>query len=130
MQKIYRRPKPIILCILDGWGIAQDNPGNAITQANCTNFNDLWFSFPHTFLISSGQSVGLPQGQVGNSEVGHINLGAGRIVFQDLLRINMAIADGSFFENAAFSAVPCTSTSRFSPVITKFMSTSQEESSL
>jgi len=105
MQKIYRRPKPIILCILDGWGIAQDNPGNAITQANCTNFNDLWFSFPHTFLISSGQSVGLPQGQVGNSEVGHINLGAGRIVFQDLLRINMAIADGSFFENAAFLKV-------------------------
>ena len=97
MQKIYRKPKPLILCILDGWGIAQDNPGNAITQANCTNFNGLWFSFPHTFLITSGQSVGLPQGQVGNSEVGHINLGAGRIVFQDLLRINMAIADGSFF---------------------------------
>ena len=102
MQKIYRKPKPLILCILDGWGIARDNPGNAITRANCTNFNGLWFSFPHTFLITSGQSVGLPQGQVGDSEVGHINLGAGRIVFQDLLRINMAIADGSFFENTAF----------------------------
>ena len=102
MRRITHKPKPLILCILDGWGIAQDSPGNAITRANCENFNNLWFSFPHTFLIASGQSVGLPEGHVGDSEVGHTNLGAGRIVFQDLLRVNTAIADGSFFENEAF----------------------------
>src|SRR3989344_526980 len=102
MRRITHKPKPLILCILDGWGIAQDSPGNAITRANCENFINLWFSFPHTFLIASGQSVGLPEGHVGDSEVGHTNLGAGRIVFQDLLRVNTAIADGSFFENEAF----------------------------
>jgi len=102
MLKFSQKPKPLILCILDGWGIAQDSPGNAITTANCENFNRLWFSYPHTLLVTSGQSVGLPEGQVGNSEVGHINLGSGRIVFQDLLRINASIADGTFFENKAF----------------------------
>lgn len=102
MPKVARKPKPLILCILDGWGIAQDSPGNAITRAISTNFNELWFSFPHTLLSTAGQSVGLPEGQVGNSEVGHLNLGCGRIVFQELLRINMSIADGSFYENEAF----------------------------
>src|SRR3972149_6051286 len=99
MLKITHKIKPLVLCILDGWGIARDSPGNAITRAECKNFESLWFSFPHTFLITSGQSVGLPEGHVGDSEVGHINLGAGRIVLQDLMRINTAIADGSFFEN-------------------------------
>src|SRR3989344_8705869 len=102
MLRVTQKPKPIVLVILDGWGIAQDSPGNAITRANPKNFNNLWFSFPHALLVASGQAVGLPQGHVGNSEVGHINLGAGRVVFQDLLRVNNAIADGSFFENEAF----------------------------
>ena len=102
MLTITNKPRPIVLCILDGWGISQDSPGNAITRANPTNFNDFWFSYPHAFLVASGQPVGLPEGHVGNSEVGHLNLGAGRIVFQDLLRVNNAIADGTFFENEAF----------------------------
>ena len=102
MLKVTQNPKPLVLVILDGWGIAQDSRGNAITRANCTNFNGLWFSFPHALLVTAGQSVGLPEGQVGNSEVGHLNLGAGRIVFQDLLRINMSIADGTFYENESF----------------------------
>lgn len=104
MFKITHKPKPLVLCILDGWGISQDSPGNAITRANPTNFNSLWFSYPHTYLVASGQAVGIPEGQVGNSEVGHLNLGAGRVVFQDLLRINTAIADGTFYENKAFFA--------------------------
>ncbi|MBI4037773.1 2,3-bisphosphoglycerate-independent phosphoglycerate mutase [Candidatus Curtissbacteria bacterium] len=102
MFKIQEKPKPLILCILDGWGVSQDSPGNAITRANPINFNSFWFSFPHTLLIASGQAVGLPEGQVGNSEVGHLNLGAGRVVFQDLLRINTAIADATFYENQSF----------------------------
>src|SRR3990170_4055080 len=94
MLKISQKPKPLVMLILDGWGVAQDSAGNALTRANLKNFNNLWYSFPHATLSSAGQSVGLPEGQVGNSEVGHLNLGAGRIVFQDLLRINMSIADG------------------------------------
>jgi len=104
MLRVSKKPKPLVILILDGWGVAQDSVGNAITRANLTNFNELWYSYPHATLTSAGQSVGLPEGQVGNSEVGHLNLGAGRIVFQDLLRINMSIADGTFFENAAFKA--------------------------
>src|SRR3989344_5644753 len=102
MLQITQKPHPVVLCILDGWGIAQDNSGNAITRANPVNFNNMWFSYPHALLVASGQAVGLPEGQVGNSEVGHINLGAGRVVFQDLLRVNNAIADGTFFEKEAF----------------------------
>lgn len=101
MFKITQKVKPIILCILDGWAIAKDYDGNAVTRAHPNNFNSLWFSFPHTYLATTGQAVGLPEGEVGNSEVGHLNLGAGKIVFQDLLRINLAIANASFFENEA-----------------------------
>src|SRR3989344_9085464 len=102
MLRVTQKPNLIVIVILDGWGVLQDSPGNAITRAGPKNFNNLWFSFPHSLLVASGQAVGLPEGHVGNSEVGHINLGAGRVVFQDLLRINNAIADGSFFENEAF----------------------------
>lgn len=102
MLRVTQKPNPLLLLILDGWGVSQDSPGNAITRANPTNFNDFWFSYPHALLVASGQGVGLPEGHVGNSEVGHINLGAGRVVFQDLLRVNNAIADGTFFENPAF----------------------------
>lgn len=104
MLKITQRPKFIVLCILDGWGVAAEARGNAITLANPVNFNHFWRSFPHTLLASTGQSVGLPKGHVGNSEVGHQNIGAGRVVFQDVLRISLAIDNGSFFKNPALDA--------------------------
>lgn len=91
--------KKCILCILDGWGIAPDSAGNAITQANPQTFNFLLQNFPNTTLKASGPAVGLPEGMDGNSETGHLNLGAGRTVYQDLSLINMSIADGSFFTN-------------------------------
>ncbi len=94
-------PKFVILAILDGWGIAPDSPGNAISQSKTVNMDKFWLSYPHTRMDASGQAVGLPRGEDGNTETGHINLGAGRIVYQDLERINMSIADGSFFQNPA-----------------------------
>jgi 2,3-bisphosphoglycerate-independent phosphoglycerate mutase len=93
---------PVVLIILDGWGLANTQTGNAILQAKTPNFDKYWASFPHTQLIASGEPVGLPKGEKGNSETGHLNLGAGRIVLQDLVRINMSIADGTFFENEVF----------------------------
>ncbi|MDP2633110.1 MAG: 2,3-bisphosphoglycerate-independent phosphoglycerate mutase [Candidatus Curtissbacteria bacterium] len=102
MLKITAKVKPLVLIILDGWGIAADTKGNAITAANPANFNSLWFSYPHTYIKTSGAQVGLPEGKVGNSEVGHQNLGAGKVVMQDVLRINIAISNGSFFENEGF----------------------------
>lgn len=89
----------VALVILDGWGIAPAGPGNAITAARTPTFDELWATFPHTQISASGRDVGLPDGQMGNSEVGHLNLGAGSIVRQDLARIDAAIADGSFFDN-------------------------------
>jgi len=89
----------VCMVILDGWGVAPSSPGNAITQAKTPNMNKFWLSFPHTQLQASGEAVGLPRGEAGNTETGHLNLGAGRIVYQDLARINMEIADGSFFTN-------------------------------
>lgn len=93
------RPKPVVLLILDGWGIAPPGPGNAITTALTPNMTKLWSNYFHTQLIAHGESVGLPKKEPGNTEVGHLNIGAGRIVYQDLPRINMSIADGSFFQN-------------------------------
>jgi len=93
------RPKFVCLVILDGWGIAPNGPGNAISQAKTVNFNRLWASYPHTQLQASGEAVGLPRGEAGNTETGHLNLGAGRIVYQDLERINLSIAEGTFFDN-------------------------------
>ena len=95
-------PSPVVLIILDGWGLANTQTGNAILQAKTPNFDKYWASFPHAQLIASGESVGLPKGEKGNSETGHLNLGAGRIVLQDLVRINMSIADGTFSQNQAF----------------------------
>jgi 2,3-bisphosphoglycerate-independent phosphoglycerate mutase len=89
----------LALIVLDGWGLAPPGPGNAISQADTPVFDELWQRCPHTRLSASGRDVGLPDGQMGNSEVGHMNLGAGAVVKQDLLRIDDAIADGSFFEN-------------------------------
>ncbi len=94
----------LALVILDGWGLAPPGPGNAISLAETPVFDDLWSRYPHTELSAQGRDVGLPDGQMGNSEVGHLNLGAGAIVKQDLARIDDAIADGSFFENAALRA--------------------------
>lgn len=94
--------KPVILIVLDGWGIAPASYGNAITSANLPYYNKLLHTYPHGLLETSGESVGLPRGEDGNTETGHINLGAGFIVHQDLPRINLSIADGSFFSNKAF----------------------------
>lgn len=93
---------PIVLVILDGWGIAPRGPGNAVELAKTPNMDSYWASFPHTQLSASGESVGLPKKEPGNSETGHLNIGAGRIVYQDLPRIDLAIADGSFFWREAF----------------------------
>ena len=92
----------VSLIVLDGWGIAPESPGNAITSSNTPFINSLYQTYPHGQLIASGESVGLPRGEDGNTETGHINLGAGYVVPQDLQRINYAIADGSFFKNQAF----------------------------
>jgi 2,3-bisphosphoglycerate-independent phosphoglycerate mutase len=91
----------VALIILDGWGIAPPGPGNAIELAETPVFDDLWARFPHTTIEASGEAVGLPPGQMGNSEVGHLTIGAGRILFQDLMRVNTAIEDGSLVENEA-----------------------------
>ncbi|HMC49957.1 MAG TPA: 2,3-bisphosphoglycerate-independent phosphoglycerate mutase [Solirubrobacterales bacterium] len=91
----------LALVILDGWGLAEPGPGNAISLAETPVFDRLWEQFPHTQLSAQGRDVGLPEGQMGNSEVGHLNLGAGAIVKQDLARIDDSIADGSFFDNEA-----------------------------
>jgi len=100
-QNNYSGPKPVVLLILDGWGIGPQNAGNAIAKAHTPNIDGYWVSYPHTQLTASGQAVGLPQGEDGNTETGHLNIGAGHIVYQDLPRINMSIADGSFFSNQA-----------------------------
>ena len=98
-------PAPsLALVILDGWGLAPDGPGNAVSQAETPVFDQLWDRYPKTTLSASGRDVGLPDGQMGNSEVGHLNLGAGAVVKQDLARIDDAVADGSLFENEALLA--------------------------
>jgi len=94
--------KPLMLMILDGWGYRETKEGNAILAARTPNLNRLQKEFPSCFLEASGEAVGLPEGQMGNSEVGHLNIGAGRIVYQDLTRINLSIREGDFFENPAF----------------------------
>jgi 2,3-bisphosphoglycerate-independent phosphoglycerate mutase len=94
----------VCLVILDGWGLAEPGPGNAVDLADTPVFDELWEKHPHTTLTTHGPAVGLPEGQMGNSEVGHLNLGAGAVVKQDLLRIDESIEDGSFFENEALRA--------------------------
>jgi 2,3-bisphosphoglycerate-independent phosphoglycerate mutase len=87
--------------ILDGWGIAPAGPGNAIELADTPVFDRLWRDFPHAQLVASGEAVGLPEGQMGNSEVGHLTIGSGRVLLQDLVRVNSAIESGDLFENEA-----------------------------
>ncbi len=93
------RPKPVALIILDGFGLRGDVHGNAVAQAKKPNFDRYWNTYPHTTLIAHGEAVGLPEGQMGNSEVGHLNIGAGRTVYQDLTRISKSIRDNEFFDN-------------------------------
>ncbi|HEX3056986.1 MAG TPA: 2,3-bisphosphoglycerate-independent phosphoglycerate mutase [Gaiellaceae bacterium] len=89
----------VVLVILDGWGCAPPGPGNAISLARTPVFDRLWAEYPHTTLKASGEAVGLPPGQMGNSEVGHLTIGSGRILFQDLMRVNKAIETGELFDN-------------------------------
>jgi 2,3-bisphosphoglycerate-independent phosphoglycerate mutase len=91
----------VTLVVLDGWGCAPPGPGNAVELARTPVFDRFWREYPHTTLDASGEAVGLPPGQMGNSEVGHLTIGSGRVLFQDLQRVNLAVRDGSFFENAA-----------------------------
>ena len=96
------RSYPLVaLVVLDGWGCAPPGPGNAVELADTPNFDRLWRTYPHTTLDASGAAVGLPNGQMGNSEVGHLTIGSGRILLQDLMRVTKAIEDGSFFDNTA-----------------------------
>ena len=98
-------PRPVMLMILDGWGWREETQNNAIKLAKTPNFDRFWASCPRAFLRTSGLDVGLPEGQMGNSEVGHLNLGAGRVVMQDLPRINQAITDGSIAQALAGSGL-------------------------
>jgi 2,3-bisphosphoglycerate-independent phosphoglycerate mutase len=95
----------VVLIVLDGWGIAPPGPGNAVELADTPVFDDLWARYPHATLAASGEAVGLPAGQMGNSEVGHLTIGSGRILVQDLARVNRAIGDGFFGRDEALTAV-------------------------
>ena len=90
---------PLALVILDGWGLNKNTRGNAIASARTPNLDRMFKKFPFTALTTSGEDVGLPEGQMGNSEVGHLNIGAGRVVYQDFTRINKAIREGTFYTN-------------------------------
>src|SRR5690625_1531168 len=90
------------LIILDGFGIRDEVVGNAVKQARKPNFDRFWNEFPHNQLKASGNAVGLPEGQMGNSEVGHLNIGAGRVVYQSLTRVNLSIEKGEFFDKEVF----------------------------
>ena len=94
--------KPVALIILDGFALRDEKSGNAVAHANKPNFDRYWNEFPHAMLKASGEAVGLPEGQMGNSEVGHLNIGAGRIVYQSLTRVNLSIRERDFFENQTF----------------------------
>src|SRR5438128_11296563 len=93
------RPKPLILTILDGWGFSPAVEGNAILAARKPNYDKLLRDYPNTLVHTSGSYVGLPEGQMGNSEVGHLNIGAGRILFMEVTRLDRMISSGEFFEH-------------------------------
>ncbi len=97
--------RPVVLVVLDGWGLGRDEPGNAVLAAETPTMDRLWAAYPHTTLITSGEDVGLPAGQMGNSEVGHTNLGAGFVPYQWLTRIDKAVADGDLARNPALAAL-------------------------
>src|SRR5271167_2637658 len=95
------KPKPLVLIILDGWGYAPPSNANAISLARKPNYDRLLAEFPNTLIHTSGRYVGLPTGQMGNSEVGHLNIGAGRVVYMDITKIDLMIENGEFFSNPA-----------------------------
>lgn len=97
--------KPVLLMILDGWGLAAPESSNAAAMASTPCLDELFAKYPHTTLEASGMSVGLPDGQMGNSEVGHLNIGSGRIIYQELTRITKAVSDGTFFTNPVLTEV-------------------------
>lgn len=97
--------KPVALIILDGFALRDETKGNAVAHAKKPNFDRLWSQYPHAQLKASGEAVGLPDGQMGNSEVGHLNIGAGRVVYQSLTKVNKSIREGEFFENETFLKV-------------------------
>ncbi|MFU8837652.1 MAG: 2,3-bisphosphoglycerate-independent phosphoglycerate mutase [Thiohalomonadaceae bacterium] len=97
------RHRPLLLCILDGWGYTENTHFNAISSANTPVWDALWNHYPHTLVRCSGAEVGLPSGQMGNSEVGHLNLGAGRVVYQEFTRVSRSVKTGSFFNNATLT---------------------------
>ncbi|MDR2878121.1 MAG: 2,3-bisphosphoglycerate-independent phosphoglycerate mutase [Chromatiales bacterium] len=97
------RPRPLALIILDGWGYSEEKDGNAILAAHKPNWDHLWKDYPHTLIQGSGNYVGLPADQMGNSEVGHLNMGAGRVVYQEITRIDRAIEQGEFHSNRIFT---------------------------
>lgn len=94
--------KPVALIILDGFALRDETKGNAVAHAKKPNFDRYWNQYPHAQLKASGEAVGLPDGQMGNSEVGHLNIGAGRVVYQSLTRVNKSIREGEFFDNETF----------------------------
>src|SRR5690606_23895270 len=96
---IYGMNKKVLLMILDGWGIATNPNVSAIDKANTPYIDSLFLKYPHSHLEASGLAVGLPEGQMGNSEVGHMNIGAGRVVYQDLVKINKAVAEKDLIAN-------------------------------
>src|SRR3954469_6121700 len=96
-----QKRRPVMLTILDGWGCREEQADNAVRQARKPNFDRLWSTCPHAQLRTSGRDVGLPPGQMGNSEVGHLNIGAGRVVMQDLPRVDDAIASGEIEKSPA-----------------------------
>ena len=104
MSNSAARRAPVVLVVLDGWGYRAEREGNAIALASTPVWSRLWSTEPRTLLDASGLAVGLPPGQMGNSEVGHLNLGAGFRVLQDFPRINRAIEDGTFFDNEVLVA--------------------------
>src|SRR5512146_960788 len=93
------RPKPLVLIILDGWGYSPETKANAIALARKPTYDKLLAEYPNTLIHTSGRYVGLPTGQMGNSEVGHLNIGAGRVVYMDITRIDLMIEKGEFFTN-------------------------------
>ena len=104
LRPMPRMPPPLVLVVLDGWGLSTSPDHNAIALARTPAYRELVERYPHAALVASGEAVGLPAGQMGNSEVGHMNLGAGRVVYQDLTRIDLGIRDGTFFDNPVLAA--------------------------
>ncbi len=121
--------KPLVLTILDGWGFSPAIEGNAIAQATKTTYDYLLKTYPNTLIHTSGPYVGLPEGQMGNSEVGHMNMGAGRVIYMDVTRLDLLIGSGEFFQNPVLThAMSKASTSSSSATSRPIRGTTRSES--